>query len=252
MKQVFRPMLLAAVVVATLGASAGAFAQSGSTTPPKVDKAKASYVVGWQIATRLPPLVREHIDPAIVASALKDALSGKKPTMSNAEFESVGKAFMAELQSEAKAKYAKAAEENETAGKAFMAKHRKDPGVHVTSSGLQYKVLKKGTGPRPGKDDVVQVDYVGSFLNGEKFDASAAHPNPKGGKSMPVSLANVIPGFREGLQLMQVGGHYQFWIPSNLAYGTKPRNGFPPNATLVFDVQLEGTKPPPPGGNANN
>lgn len=251
MKQVFRPMLLATVAAATLGASTVAFAQSGSSTPPKVDKAKASYVVGWQIASRLPPLVREHVDPNIVANALRDALSGKKPTMSKAEFTSVGKAFMQELETEAKANYAKAAAENEKAGKAFLAKNRKASGVHVTSSGLQYKILKRGTGARPGKDDVVQVDYVGSFLNGEKFDASSAHPNPKGGTSMPIALSNVIPGFREGLQLMQVGGHYKFWIPSSLGYGSKPRNGFPPNATLVFDVKLESTKPAP-AGNSNN
>ena len=126
-----------------------------------------------------------------------------------------------------------------------MAKNKSATGEHTTASGLQYKVIKEGIGPRPGANDTAQLEYTGSFLNGEVFDASAKHPDPKGGTSVPIPLANVIPGFREGLQLMQVGGHYKLYIPSTLAYGSQPKNGFPPNATIIFDVTLEKTGPTP-------
>jgi FKBP-type peptidyl-prolyl cis-trans isomerase len=241
-------MLMAAVVAGTLGLSAGAFAQSSkstSTTPPKVDKAKASYVVGWDLASQLPDVVREEVDPAIVAKAVKAALSGQKPSMSEDEASKVRKAFLTEVRTKAKAEFDKAAAKNKKEGAAFLAKNKSASGVHTTASGLQYKVLKKGSGPRPGPSDTVQVDYTGSFLNGRKFDSSADHPDAKGGKSMAIPLANVIPGFREGLQLMQVGGHYKLWVPSSLAYGSQPKNGFPPNATIVFDVKLKGTKATP-------
>ncbi len=252
MKQMYRPMLLAAVVATTLGMSVGAFAQSSkSTATPKVDKAKASYVVGWDMASQLPPIVREEVDPAIVANAVKAMLSGQKPTMSKEEADKVGKAFMEQLQAKAKAEYDKVAAENKKEGDAFLAKNKSAPGVKTTASGLQYKVLESGSGQRPGSGDTVQVEYTGSFLNGKKFDASADHPDPEGGKSMPIPLSNVIPGFREGLQLMQVGSHYKFWIPANLAYGSQPKNGFPPNATIVFDVKLESTKAASSGGDGN-
>ncbi len=254
MKQMYRPMLLAAVAATTLGMSVGAFAQSSkSATAPKVDKSKASYVVGWDLASQLPPIVRDEVDPGIVAEAVKAALSGQKPTMSKEEASKVRKAFLTQLRAKAKAEYDKVAAENKQKGAAFLAKNKTAPGVKTTASGLQYKVLSQGSGPRPGPSDTVQVEYVGTFLNGKKFDASADHPDPKSGKSMPIPLSSVIPGFREGLQLMQVGGHYKFWIPSSLAYGSQPKNGFPPNATIVFDVKLEGTKATPASeGSADN
>ncbi|HEX7339736.1 MAG TPA: FKBP-type peptidyl-prolyl cis-trans isomerase [Rhodanobacteraceae bacterium] len=243
MKQMFRPMLVTAAVVTAMGMSAGAFAQSKAA--PKVNKAKASYVVGWDLASSLPEIVREEVDPTIVANAVKAALSGQKPTMSKEEAANVQKAFLTELRAKAKAKYEQVAAKNKQEGAAFLAKNKSAPGVHVTASGLQYKIIKKGTGARPSPSDTVQVTYVGKFLDGKVFDESAKHPKPASGTSMPIPLASVIPGFREGLQLMQVGGHYEFWIPASLAYGAQPKNGFPPNATIVFDVKLEGAKATP-------
>lgn len=245
MKRNPRPGLLAGVAAIALGMSMGAFAQSSTSTaaPKKVDKAKASYVVGWDLAKTLPKIVREQVDPKIVGNAVEAALSGQKPTMGKKDMASVRKAFVAELRVKAKARYEKLAAQNKKRGAQFLAQNKNAPGVHVTPSGLQYKILKPGTGPHPGPSDTVQVDYVGSFLDGKTFDASAKHPKPQSGTSMPIPLANVIPGFREGLQLMKVGGHFKFWIPSSLAYGSRPKRGMPPNATLVFDVKLDGIKP---------
>lgn len=249
MKYFLRPTLTAVALAVAMGVSAGAMAQksSGSTAAaPVVDKAKASYLVGWQLAGQLPPLVREEIDPAIVARALQAALAGQKPTMTDAEAQKVGEAFQNQLRTKFEAEMARLGAKNQAEGTAFLAKNKSAPGVKVTASGLQYQVITPGTGPRPGPNDTVQVNYKGSFLDGQVFDDSAHHGN--GPASIP--LANVIPGFREGLQLMQTGGHYKFFIPASLAYGARPQPPMQPNATLVFDVTLVKTGPTPAGGGA--
>jgi FKBP-type peptidyl-prolyl cis-trans isomerase len=205
-----------------------------------VDKTKASYVVGWDLASSLPPIVREEIDPATVARAVQSELSGQKPTMSESEYKSVKEAFVAKLRAKAKAEFDKEAAKNKADGEAFLAKNRKAPGVKVTASGLQYKVISQGSGARPGPSDTVKVNYVGKLIDGQVFDDSSKHP---GGGPSSIPLSNVIPGFREGLQLMQTGGHYQLFIPSNLAYGAEPRGEMPPNETLIFDVTLVSTGP---------
>lgn len=244
MNRMFRPVFLSSVVIVSLAMSVSVCAQSNDDADSgnKVDPAKASYVVGWDMANRLPPIVRDEIDPDIVARAVKDMLSGKDSEIDSDEADRIGKAFMTEMKSKAKAKFDKMAQKNKQKGQEFLANNKKQSGVHTTDSGLQYKVLEKGSGDHPADGDTVQVQYVGKFLSGKKFDASSDHPQPKDGKSMPIPLNNVIPGFREGLQLMPVGSHYKFWIPSDLAYGDKPSNGFPPNATIVFDVKLEDIK----------
>ncbi len=253
MKHFLRPTLTAAALAVALGMTAGVHAQAAKTAAPAaaapatVDKTKASYVVGWDLASSLPPLVREEVDPATVARALQSALSGQKPTMSEAEAKQVRDAFVANLQAKAKAEYTQVASKNKTEGDAFLAKNKTAPGVKSTASGLQYQVISQGTGARPGPSDTVQVNYVGTFVNGETFDDSSKH---EGGGAASIPLAGVIPGFREGMQLMQVGGHYKFFIPSNIAYGAQPQNGFPPNATIIFDVTLVKTGPTPAGEQA--
>ncbi|MDA3914749.1 FKBP-type peptidyl-prolyl cis-trans isomerase [Oleiagrimonas sp.] len=240
----FSRIAIMALAIAAFGTSTATFAQAGkSKKPVPVDKNKASYVVGWDMASQLPPIVRDEINPEIVAQAMRDALSGKKPKYDKAESKKIREAFVSQLRAKAKVQYEKLAAENKSKGAAFLAANKKKPGVKTTSSGLQYKVLKQGTGAHPGPNDTVKIDYVGTFINGKKFDASADH---KGGGPASIPVANVIPGFREGLELMQVGGHYKLYIPSDLAYGEQPQNPFPPNATLIFDVKLDKTTPPAP------
>ena len=248
MKHFLRPTLTAAALAVALGLTAGVHAQAAKPAAAPaaapaagtVDKTKASYVVGWDLASSLPPLVRDEVDPATVARALQSALSGQKPTMSEAEAKQVRDAFVANLQAKAKAQYTQVASKNKTEGDAFLAKNKAAAGVKTTASGLQYQVISQGTGARPGPTDTVQVTYVGSFVNGEVFDDSSKH---EGGGPASIPLAGVIPGFREGIQMMQVGGHYKFVIPANIAYGAQPQNGFPPNATIIFDVNLVKTGP---------
>ena len=235
MKQVSRPMLLAAVAATTLGMSVGAFAQSSKSTAPKVDKSKASYVVGWDLASTLPPIVRDEVDPNIVAQAVKAALSGQKPTMSKDEATKVRKEFLTQLRAKAKAEYDKVAGENKKEGAAFLAKNKSAPGVKTTASGLQYKVLAEGDGPKPTADDMVKVHYKGELLDGTQFDSSHERGEPA-----VFALQQVAPGWAEGVQLMPVGSKYKLWIPSELGYGETgtPGGPIPPNATLVFEVEL--------------
>ncbi|MEY2170438.1 MULTISPECIES: FKBP-type peptidyl-prolyl cis-trans isomerase N-terminal domain-containing protein [unclassified Rhodanobacter] len=246
MKHFLRPTLTALAVAATLGMSAGAFAAQTATKAASasgtVDKAKASYVVGWEIASQVPPIMRDELDPTAVANAVKAALSGQKPSMSEEEAKQVHDAFMAKIKAKYEAEMTKLAAKNKAEGDAFLAKNKTAPGVKTTASGLQYQVISQGTGARPGPNDTVKIDYTGTFVDGQVFDASSKH-NPPGAADIP--LAGVIPGFREGLQLMQVGGHYKLFIPATLAYGAEPQPPMPPNATLIFDVTLVSTKPTP-------
>jgi FKBP-type peptidyl-prolyl cis-trans isomerase len=245
MKQFLRPTLTAAAMAVALGMTASVYAQAAKTgAAGTVDKTKASYVVGWEIASQVPPIMRDELDPTTVANAVKAALSGQKPTMSDAEAKQVHDAFMAKIQAKYKAEMTKLGAKNKAEGDAFLAKNKAVAGVKTTASGLQYQVISQGTGPRPGPGDTVQINYTGSFVDGQVFDASAKHKEP-GPASIP--LAGVIPGFREGLQLMQVGGHYKLFIPSTLAYGAEPQPPMPPNATLIFDVTLVKTGPTPAG-----
>jgi len=248
MKHFLRPTLTAVAMAVALGITAGASAQTAGAAGT-VDKAKASYVVGWEIASQVPPIMRDELDPNAVANAVKAALSGQKPTMSDTEAKQVHDAFMAKIQAKYQAEMAKLGAKNKAEGDAFLAKNKTAPGVKTTASGLQYQVISQGTGARPGPNDTVEINYTGTFVDGQVFDASAKHP---GGGAAKIPLAGVIPGFREGLQLMQVGGHYKLFIPSSLAYGAEPQPPMPPNATLIFDVTLVKTGPTPAGAAPDN
>lgn len=251
MKQFLRPTLTAAAMAVALGMTAGVYAQAAKTTGAAatgtVDKAKASYVVGWEIASQVPPIMRDELDAAAVGRAVQAALSGQKPTMSEAEAKQVHDAFMAKIQAKYQAEMTRLGVKNKADGEAFLAKNKTAPGVKTTASGLQYQVLSQGSGARPGPNDTVEINYTGSFIDGTVFDASAKH-NPPGAAKIP--LAGVIPGFKEGLQLMQVGGHYKLFIPSSLAYGAEPQPPMQPNQTLIFDVTLVSTGPTPAGQGA--
>jgi FKBP-type peptidyl-prolyl cis-trans isomerase len=241
MKHFLRPTLTAAAMAVALGMTASVYAQADKTgAAGTVDKAKASYVVGWEIASQVPPIMRDELDAAAVGRAVQAALSGQKPTMTDAEAKQVHDAFMAKIQAKYKVEMTKLAAKNKAEGDAFLAKNKSAAGVKTTASGLQYQVISQGTGARPAPTDTVEINYTGTFVNGQVFDASSKH-NPPGPASIP--LAGVIPGFREGLQLMQVGGHYKLFIPSSLAYGSEPQPPMPPNATLIFDVTLVKTGP---------
>ncbi len=131
------------------------------------------------------------------------------------------------------------ADPNSEKGEAFLAENAKKEGVKTTASGLQYKILKEGTGKTPQATDTVEVHYKGTLLDGTEFDSSY-----KRKETATFPLNRVIPGWTEGVQLMKVGAKYQFTIPSKLAYGERgtPGGPIPANSTLIFEVELVSVK----------
>jgi FKBP-type peptidyl-prolyl cis-trans isomerase len=187
-----------------------------------------------QMAASLAP-DKGDINVAVITRAINASLYGGNKEMTIPEAQATLQAFGKKMQARQAAEQAVAGQKNQKDGAAFLAANAKKPGVKTTASGLQYQVEKTGTGPKAKATDSVKVNYTGSLLNGSVFDSSA-----KNGGPVEFQVNQVIPGWTEGLQLMNVGSKYVFWIPGNLAYGAKGTPGGPigPNAMLKFEVEL--------------
>jgi FKBP-type peptidyl-prolyl cis-trans isomerase len=227
MKIALRPALAAAMLIALVASPA--FAVDKLTT----DKEKASYMVGMDMAQGLQP-IKGELDIAIVLQALETSFKGGKPLLTAEEAAAVKQEFMRKLQAEQASKTKADAEKNKAEGDKFMAENKKKAGVKVTPSGLQYIVLKQGTGKKPSANDQVKVHYVGTLIDGTKFDSSYDRGQPA-----QFPLNGVIKGWTEALQLMTVGSKYKLFIPPDLGYGEQdPPGPIGPNSTLVFEVEL--------------
>lgn len=203
-------------------------------------KDKLSYSIGMNIGKSLK---RDNldVDPEILLRALKDVLAGGKPLMSDEEVQSTLTNLQTELRKRQQEEREQQAETNKKEGDAFLAANKTKEGVVVLPSGLQYKILQEGTGPKPTATDTVTVNYRGTLLNGTEFDSSYKHGQPA---SFPVG--RIIKGWTEALELMPVGSKWQLFIPADLAYG--PNGAAPsigPNSTLVFEVELLSIQPKP-------
>lgn len=201
----------------------------------KDEKEQISYMVGMDIAKMLEP-AKDEVDFAVVNKAMTDVLEGKKVLLTEEQANEIRETFGQKMQAKKLAEMMAEAKKNAEAGKKFLAENGKKPGVVTTQSGLQYQVISEGKGPKPGAGDAVKVKYKGTLLDGKEFDSTEAN----GGEPAVLPLDRVIPGWAEGIRLMPVGSKYKFWIPSNLGYGEQvpPGAPFPPNATLVFEVEL--------------
>jgi FKBP-type peptidyl-prolyl cis-trans isomerase FklB len=197
------------------------------------DIEKMSYALGMNVAGNITELPVE-LDFNQVIAAISDVSSGKKPALELEEYHKFMQTFQQKVQEAARAAAASAAEENVKAGKAFLEENKAKEGVQVTASGLQYKVIKEGTGKKPVATDKVKVHYTGKLIDGNVFDSSVQRGEPA-----VFGVTQVIPGWVEGLQLMNVGSKYEFVIPSELAYGERGAGAaIPPGAVLVFEVEL--------------
>ncbi|HET6604770.1 MAG TPA: FKBP-type peptidyl-prolyl cis-trans isomerase [Xanthomonadaceae bacterium] len=219
---------LAVATAAALSVTPFAGAQELTT-----EKQKISYVVGMQVGNGLGQ-IKDEIELEVVFSAIRDQFAGNEPRLSEEEAIAVQQAFAQRLQAKRAEEMAAAAQKNKADGEAFLAQNSKTSGVKVTDSGLQYQVIKQGSGPKPAVTDTVKVHYVGTLLDGTKFDSSVDRGQPA-----QFALNAVIPGWTEALQLMPVGSKYKLWIPSELAYGDRGTPGpIGPNQTLSFEVEL--------------
>ena len=209
--------------------------QIGAQEAPalKDQKDKVSYSIGMEIGKNFK---RQSVDvnPELVARGVKDAFSDGKPLMTDDEMKEALTAFQKEMMAKQQELAKQLGEKNQKEGEAFLAENKKKEGVITLPNGLQYKVIKAGSGKKPKATDTVTVNYQGTLVNGTEFDSSYRRGQPV---SFPVN--GVIPGWTEALQLMEVGAKWQVVIPSNLAYGERgagPQIG--PNSTLIFEIEL--------------
>jgi FKBP-type peptidyl-prolyl cis-trans isomerase FklB len=221
------------------------------SSPFKTQKEKVSYAIGMEMGKGVKAQGID-VDPTILEQGLKDALSDADSKMSEAELRQVITGLQQDIRQKQRQEEEAKAADNKAKGDAFLAENAKKDGVVALPDGLQYKILTAGQGKKPSESDTVLCNYKGTFLDGTEFDSSA-----KAGKPVPFEVKNVIPGFKEVLQLMPVGSKWQVFVPSNLAYGERGAGGvIGPNATLIFEVELvsiqEAAKssPIPPAGGA--
>lgn len=208
-------------------------AKSPTSLALTTQKDKFSYALGMNLGTSLHKQ-SVSVDPNILARGLKDALAGGKTLLT----EDQARAALMEVQNEMRKKQqeqmqqAGAASKKE--GEAFLTANKSKDGVVTLPSGLQYKILTPGTGPKPTASDSVVCNYRGTLINGTEFDSSYKRGEPA---TFPVS--GVIKGWTEALQLMPVGSKWQLFVPSDLAYGERsPAPEIGPDSTLIFEVEL--------------
>lgn len=201
---------------------------------PDTDAEKLGYIIGMDIGNSLKQQGAE-LDLDSLFEAIRATYNDEPLAMTPEEAAAAREEFIAKRRAEAETERSAQAAANAAAGDKFLLENRTQEGVQVTDSGLQYKVLEMGDGPKPAATDRVTVHYRGTLLTGEEFDSSYSRNQP-----MTFQLDQVIPGWTEGVQLMPVGSKFMFYIPPNLAYG--PGGGGPigPNATLIFEVELLG------------
>jgi FKBP-type peptidyl-prolyl cis-trans isomerase FklB len=199
----------------------------------KTQKEKFSYALGMNLGTGLHKQAIP-VDPAILARGLKDAMAGGKMLMNEDEARAIMKGMQEEMQKKQLEEMHAAGAPNRKIGEDFLAANKTKEGVTTLPSGMQYKILTAGTGPKPSAADTVVCNYRGTFIDGKEFDSSY-----KRGEPATFAVNGVIKGWVEALQLMPVGSKWQLFIPSEMAYGDRGMgNDIPPGTTLIFEVEL--------------
>ena len=243
-----KPSLLALVCLISLGVAPGVMAQAAkpaapATAAPAVPdalpdalrdpKALDGYAIGLNIGASLKRDGLE-LDPELVARGFRDGYAGAKPLISAEQARAALSQLKTSVLAQRQGAAAKAAVANKARGEAFLKANAAKPGVVSLPSGLQYQVLKAGTGPTPKLTDTVSCNYRGTLIDGTEFDSSYARGTPT---SFPVG--GVIKGWTEALQKMPVGSKWRLFIPPDLAYGEKSAGeAIGPNETLIFEVEL--------------
>jgi FKBP-type peptidyl-prolyl cis-trans isomerase FklB len=222
------------------GTAAATQHRSTTATKPLVletDKEKQSYAIGLNVGKNLH---RDGIDvdPKIVLRGLQDALADGKVLLTDDQIKTVMTELQTQVRQRQEEKKQALAESNKKDGAAFLAANASKAGVVTLPSGLQYKVLVAGTGPKPTATDSVVCNYKGTLLDNTEFDSSYKRGQPS---TFPVT--GVIKGWTEALQLMPVGSKWQLFIPADLAYGEPGRGQIGPNSVLIFELELVSIKP---------
>lgn len=220
--------LAAGGILVAVGCQAG-----GTTATLETEDQKASYAIGLNVGGSLEQAA-DLLDMAAFQKGVEDAMSGADPSLPPEELDAAVNAFRMKVQAAASEAASAAADKNQAEGEAYLAENGARDGVQITESGLQYEVLREGDGPSPEPGASVTLHYRGTLIDGTEFDSSYERGEPA-----TFNVGQVIPGFAEGIQLMEVGSHYRLHIPGSLGYG--PQGSAPnigPNATLIFEVEL--------------
>ena len=211
-------------------------AQSVSVTEQSTATEKVGYSLGFMMAEGNKEAVGD-LNLDTFEKGFRDGYEGNDSALTEEQMQEVLTTYQKEQEEKFVEDMKVKSEENKTKGAAFLAENAKKDGVKETESGLQYKVVKEGTGKSPKATDVVEVDYEGKLIDGTVFDSSYERGEP-----VEFPLNQVIAGWTEGLQLMKEGGKYEFYIPSDIAYGEAGNAGIEPNSTLIFTVELLSVK----------
>lgn len=226
MKKLFLILILFAAV-STANAQQGKKPVSKPVASPLKNMLdSASYAIGISVINFYKQQGVTKMNASLVTKAMTDFLGNKKLLLDDVTANAVLNNYLMALQAE---KIKPTIEE----GEKFLAQNKLKPGVKTTASGLQYEVIREGTGPKPSAADTFVVHYRGTLLNGTEFDASYNRNEP-----LTYPMNQVIKGWTEGLQLMAVGSKYKFYIPYNLGYGVGGNNGIPGGAMLIFEIEL--------------
>lgn len=195
---------------------------------------KLSYALGLGIGRQLAQMGATGLDIDDFATAIKDVLAGRETKVADSEAQTIVQEFFRKKEEKANAAMAEKGKKAKAEGEQYLAENAAKEGVVTLPSGLQYKVLKEGNGQKPKATDKVKCHYEGFLIDGTVFDSSVQRGEPA-----VFPLNQVIAGWTEGLQLMQEGAKYRFFIPYQLGYGERGAGAsIPPFATLVFDVEL--------------
>lgn len=214
------------------------FASCGKVSKPKLasDRDSVAYFIGAVQAKGLKNFLKQSdygkFNRDLYVRAFEEVFAGDSIRYTDMYMNAKLNAFFQKLQQEN-------SDKNLKEGSAFLEKNKTNPGVIVLPSGLQYQVIKQGNGPKPDSSDMVSVNYRGTLINGEEFDASKGQP-----AKFPVK--GVIPGMTEALLKMNVGSKWKLFIPAGLGYGLRPAGKIKPNSALIFELELLGIEPKAP------
>ena len=226
-------MLMAAISLAATGCNDTGKSAATKSTEFETDTAKISYIFGTNVGSQF-KAENIELDPDAFLLGLQDAVAGNPPKLNEEETVAVLQSFQEQQLAKQEEALRVAGEANQKEGDAYLAENATKEGVVALESGLQYKVLEEGTGKKPDEEDVVEVHYRGTLIDGTEFDSSY-----KRGEPARFGVNQVIPGWTEALQLMKEGAKWQLVVPSQLAYGPGGTGGtIGPNQTLLFDVEL--------------
>lgn len=192
-----------------------------------------SYAIGLSIGNNL-KAQKVDVNIHALSQGVRDVIDSNTHLLTDAQIEQVMSAFQQRMMAKQEEEAKTAGDKNRKDGEAFLAANKNKEGVKVTASGLQYKVVKMGTGPTPRADQTVTVHYRGTTIDGTEFDSSYKRNSPA-----TFGVGQVIGGWTEALQLMPVGSKWELYIPADLAYGDRGAGAsIPPGATLIFEVEL--------------